>query len=148
MGTITVKEIQTRDNSKLFTVSLKGQWTQLQNKFNYCLTKVLEIAISKIFRTQVSSESPVWWKGGCCHPLVQAVYRQLVPMGWVVVLECPKEQPTQCPQFTEQVTGVAPPVTVSLTLTRSLFNVIIMLSHNLTKVMEHLFNTSRHSHAN
>lgn len=98
--------------------------------------------------TSPGSSGPRWvlyLQSACCIPLVQTVGRQLIPMGWV--LECPKKQPIQCPQFTEQVTGVALPAIVSL-LTRSLFNVIIMLSDSLSKVIEHLFSTRRHNHAN
>lgn len=85
--------------------------------------------------------APVWWKGSCCQlPIHSCKQQTAYSRGLIIDLGSPKELPNLCPQFTGQVTGVPPPVTVSLTLARSLFNVISLLSDNLTKAMEHLFN--------
>lgn len=59
--------------------------------------------------------------------------------GLVIVLGLSKKLQTWCPQFTGQITGVPSPVIVFLTLVRSLFNAISLLSHNLTKERGHLF---------
>lgn len=90
METMTVQKIQTQDDSYLEGF-LRDSRHNL--RINYYMTKLLEVAISRHLQDPREFSCPSLVEGRFLpapYPFVQAVDRDLIPMGWFLSLDTPR----------------------------------------------------------